>query len=237
MYRHWHRLFLLWAAASAGAQQTLKVDLVYPAPNGSTFDRACSQITKNHIEPKEVSEVLERLPEFQALWDKNGREYLSTALREVGADYPFQEVQATLTVCPGVSSMGSPLMIQVEGFLASTGEKPRPATLFPMYLFHELMHLYVNPIRIAGSPLRKKYAAETVATLNFLHVVALEKFVLVTLGYSDILKAWEELNRTERSPAHKRAWEIVQAESYEPFIDELKLLRKQPNVSAPVPKL
>jgi len=236
MYRHWHRLFLLWAAASAGAQQTPKVDLVYPAPNGSTLDRACSQITKNHIEPKEVSEVLERLPEFQALWDKNGREYLSTALRGVGADYPFQEVQATLTAC--VSSMGSPLVINVRGFLASTGEKPRPTTLFPMYVFHELMHRYVNPIRDARvSPLRKKYAAENVATLDILHVVALEKFVLVTLGHSDTLKAWEELNRTERGPGRARAWDIVQAESYGPFIDELKLLRKRPNVSGPVPKL
>ena len=237
MYRHWRRLLLLWAAASVGAQQIPKVDLVYPAPAGSAFDRACSLITKTHIEPKEVSEVLERLPEFQALWDKHGGEYLSTALRVVGADYPFQEVQAILTVCPGVSSMGSPLMIQVRRFLASTGEKPLRTTLFPMYVFHELMHRYVNPIRVGGSPLRKKYAAETVQTLNFLHVVELEKFVLGTLGYSDILKTWEDLNRTERTPEHKRAWDIVQAESYEPFVDELKLLRKRPGVSAPAPKL
>jgi len=191
-------------------------------------------MTKGHIEPKHVSEVLERLSEFQALWDKQGREYLSTALREVGADYPFGEIQATLTVCPGIPPMGSPLMIQVGGFLASTGEKPRPATLFPMYVFHEMMHRYVNPIRL-GSPLRKKYSSETALTLNLLHVVALEKLVLVK--HSDILKAWEELNRTERSLSHKRAWDIVQAESYEPFIDELKLLRTQPTVNAPVPKL
>jgi hypothetical protein len=227
MYRQSYRLFIfiLWAAAAAGAQQIPKVDLIYPAPNGSIFDQFCSEVTKGHVEPKEVKEAVGRLPEFQALWDKQGREYLSTVLREVGVDYPFQEVQATLTVCSVVPSMGSPLMIRVRSFLASTGEMPEPTALFPMYVFHELMHRYVSPLR-NGSPLRKKYSAETVRTLNLLHMFALEKLVLVKLGQSGMLKAWEELNRTERSPAHKRAWDIVEAESYEHFIDEVKLLRK-----------
>jgi len=235
MYRPWHNLLFAWAACSALAQQIPKVDLVYPAPNGSAFDQRCSEITNGHAKREEINELLQRLPEFQAMWDKEGSKYLSTALREVGADYPFQEVQATLTVCSGVTSMGSPLMIRVRDFLTSTGEKPRPAILFPMYVFHELIHRYVNPIR-AGSPLRRKYSAETVQTLNFLHVFALEKLVLVKNGYSDVLRPWEQLNRAERSPAHKRAWEIMEAESYQPFIDELKLLYKQRDVNVSVPK-
>jgi hypothetical protein len=67
-------------------------------------------------------------------------------------------------------------------------------------------------------------------------VFALEKLVLVKNGYSDVLRPWEQLNRAERSPAHKRAWEIMEAESYQPFIDELKLLHKQGNVNVSAPK-
>jgi hypothetical protein len=96
-----------------------------------------------------------------------------------------------------------------------------------MYVFHELMHRYAAPIRdVSVSQLRKKYAAEPVTVLNQLHLVALEKLVLVKLGRLDFLRAWEQLNREERSPAHRRAWDIVNAESYERFINELRLLGK-----------
>jgi hypothetical protein len=219
------QVFLFWATVVGAAQPLPKVDFVYPSPYGSMIDRLCSNLLKTQIEPKWIQETLQRLPEFQALWEKDGTAYLSVALREVGLDYPFREVQATLTVCPGVPSMGSPLMIQVRPFLSSD-EKPKPASLFPLYVFHELMHRYTTPVH-AVSPLRKKYASEPLITLNLLHIMALEKLVLVKLGKSEELRELDEIYRTERTPMHKRAWEIVnEKESYEAFVNELKLLRK-----------
>jgi hypothetical protein len=189
------------------------------------LDQLCPDLTTRQIDPRMVRETVERLPQFQARWDKEGVPYLQAVLSEVGIDYPFGDVQVSLTVCSVVRSMGSPLLIQMRGFLNSTGEQPRPATLFPMYVFHELMHRYATPIRDV-SQLRKKYRAEPVRVLNQLHVVALEKLALVKLGRLDVLRAWEQLNRDERTPAQRRAWDIVSEESYERFIQELKLLRK-----------
>jgi len=103
---------LFWATLVIAEQPLPKVDIVYPSPYGSMLDRLCPDLLKTQIEPQWIQETVQRLPEFQAQWDKEGTAYLSVALREVGLDYPFREVQATLTVCPVVPSMGSPLMIQ-----------------------------------------------------------------------------------------------------------------------------
>ena len=216
---------LVWRATVAEAQPIPKVELVYPSPNGSALDRLCTGAFQGKIEPTWVQETVQRLPEFQARWDKEGPAYFSVARRETGLDHPFREVQATLSVCAGVPSMGSPLIIQVRGFLSSPKEPPRPAILFPMYIFHEMMYRYTAPVH-AVSQLRKKYASEDLPTLNQLHVVAMEKLVLVKLGKSEELKAWEELNRTERSGARIRAWDIVEKESYESFVNEFKLIKK-----------
>jgi hypothetical protein len=189
------------------------------------LDQLCKDVFKGNIEPTWVQEAIQRLPEFQARWDKEGPAYFSVARRETGLDYPFHEVQATLSVCAGVPSMGTPLITQVRGFLTSTKEPPRPAILFPMYIFHDMLYRYTTPVR-AVSELRKKYASESLQTLNQLHVVAVEKMVLVKLHKSEELKAWEELNRTERSAAHVRAWDIVEKESYESFVNEFKLVKK-----------
>jgi hypothetical protein len=189
------------------------------------IDRLCSQLFNTQIEPKWIQETVQRLPEFQALWDKEGPAYLSVVLREVGLAYPFREVQATLTVCPGALSMGSPLMVKVSRFLSSE-ERPLPASLFSLFVFHELMHRYVTPVH-PTSGLRKKYASEPLITLNMLHLMALEKFVLLKLGKSEELRILDEIYRTQRTPEHKRAWEIVnEKESYEAFVSELKLLER-----------
>jgi hypothetical protein len=218
-------VLLSWAALAAAAPPIPKVDLVYPGPSGSMIDRLCPEFSKTPIEPRWVEETLRRLPEFQARWDKEGPGYLAVALGEVGLDYPFREVQVTLTVCPALPSMGSPLMIQMGGFLSSD-ERPLSASLFPLIVFHELMHRYTTPVH-AVSALRKKYASEPLITLNMLHAVALERLVLLKLGKTEELRVWDEIYRTERRPEAKRAWEIVSAkESYEAFVDEMKQLPK-----------
>jgi hypothetical protein len=222
----WYSFVLFTAAALAATPQPVpKVILVYPGPSGSMLDQLCPDLTKGQIDPRLVRETVERLREFQSLWDKEGVPYLEAVLSEVGINYPFRDVQVSLTVCSVVPSMGSPLLVQMRPFLSGTEEQPRPAALFPMYVFHELMHRYATPVRDV-SQLRKKYKAEPVRVLNQLHVVALEKLALMKLGRLDILRSWEQLNREDRTPAHQRAWDIVSAESYQRFIEELKLLRR-----------
>ena len=219
---------LLVFAGSLSAQKPVAprplptVHLLYPAPDGSVFDRNCADILKasEDVDPRWVEEAVRRAPEFQRRWDTDGPRYLATAFEAIGRPFPYAEVQAALTVCP-IASMSLPLIINVRGFLASDGNR-RPDWFFPFLVFHELMHTYTRPVN-TSSALRAKYSSESPVTLNHLHVVALEKFVLTALGKIDELRWLDRDYRTEASPGYRRAWQIVNdAEGVEPFLIELR---------------
>jgi len=219
---------LLVFAGSPSAQEPVAprplptVYLLYPAPDGSVFDRNCADILKPSVDmdPKWVEEAVKRAPEFQRRWDTEGPTYLATAFEAIGRPFPYAEVQAALTVCP-IASMSVPLIINVRGFLVSDGNR-RPDWFFPLLVFHELMHTYARSVNMS-SALRAKYSSESALTLNHLHVLALEKFVLTTLGKIDELRWLDRDYRTEASPGYRRAWQIVNdIEGVEPFLTELR---------------
>jgi len=205
-----------------------RIELLYPPPVGTIFDRTCPQFLKTEVKPEWVQETTRRLPEFQALWDKEGPRYLAVTFAEIGHRFRYGEMQAVLTVCP-VATMSMPLMINVRNHLSSA-EKPAPWEDFAETVFHELMHHYVSPV-YAVSALKTKYANEPPTTLYHLHVMALEKLALLKLGKTDELKYLDQLYRTDPPPAsYKRAWEIVNdIEGYEAFIKELKTMPEPPS--------
>lgn len=236
MKRNLILFFLLTATSVIGTSQSLKskasnnavqvptIHLVY-LKNGTPFDQACGQEMKKPVSKEDMEEVFQRLGEFQALWDKDGTTYLKTAIKEVGVDFPYKAMQATLTACD-FSSMSSPLLIYVKRFLSSA-EKPLPLWAFPELVFHEVMHTYTRAVYDI-SPLRKKYAAEVPVILNHLHSMALEKLVLVKLNKTEILQWLDNRYRNQFGPDYKRAWEIVNdIEGYEAFIQELKRMPRK----------
>ncbi len=218
---------LLFLSGAAAAQRPPQVYLVYPEPYGSIFDRACPDILKAEVQRerhnRDIDETVRRRPEFQKQWDREGTFYLAAALREVRLPYPYREVQVTLTVCP-IPSMGDPLVVNVRPYLINP-QNPSPSWRFAFTVFHELMHTYVRPVTHTSS-LRRKYASEPLQTVNHLHVLALEKFVLVKLEQSEKLRELDEFYRMRAASAYRRAWDIVNKESHESFVREIKLLRK-----------
>jgi hypothetical protein len=213
-------LSLLVTAHVASAQEIPTIHVVYQSPEGSIFDRNCSQITRTEAKREWIQELVKRRAEFQAWWDKDGPLYLNAVLKEVGLAFPYRAMQATLTVCPSVGSMSDPLFINVREFL-SDAPNPPPTWAFAVYLFHELMHQYVRPV-LSSSSLRKKYAAEPPGVQQHLHVLALVRFVLVKLGKDAELKYMDAQAR-----GVNRAWEIISdREGYEPFLKELRALHK-----------
>ena len=198
-----------------------RIFLVYPK-NGTPFDRECGTYLQKPVEKSAIDETANRLGEFQALWDREGALFMKTALQEVGVPFPYQEMQATLTVCD-LSSVSSPLIINVKNFL-SLSEKQQPLWAFPEIVFHEVMHTYVRNVYDI-SILRKKYASEPPVILNHLHEMALEKLILLKLNRTDLLHWVDNRYRNLFPPVYKRAWEIVNdIEGYEAFIKELKTM-------------
>jgi hypothetical protein len=214
------------ASVSTGAQawgaQVPVVDILYP-PGGSLLDRLCKNDFKLPVDDKALRAAVEQRGELQQRWDSEGPSYMNAALDEIGLDFPYREVQATLTVClPASTSV--PLVIDVTPFLPGAA-RPSPAWEFSEVVFHEVMHTYVSRV-FAGSALMNKYRDEPATTKYHLHVMAVEKMTLLKLNRPDQLKAIDHDYRFGPDPAYKRAWEIVNdIEGYKPFIDELKALK------------
>jgi hypothetical protein len=205
----------------AFAAQLPVVDILYP-PGGSLLDRLCKADFKIPIDDKALQAAVQQRPEFQKQWEAEGPAYMTAALDEIALNFPYREVQVTLTVClPASTSI--PLIVNVEPFLP-TATKPAPAWEFTEIVFHELMHTYVSAV-YSHSALMNKYRDEPPTTKYHLHVMAVEKMTLLKLNRPDQLKAIDHDYRYGPDPAYKRAWEIVNdIESYKPFIDEMKAL-------------
>jgi hypothetical protein len=125
-----------------------KVVLIYQ-PGGTVFDRNCSAITKSTIPTGWIDEADRRLPEFQAMWNKDGPDYLRVVFDEIGVPFPYLEVQVTLTVCDVGASMSSPLLIDIRYWMPPQlggRTSPPPAWRFPFVVFHELMHHYTRQV-------------------------------------------------------------------------------------------
>lgn len=200
-----------------------RVDILYP-PGGSLLDRTCRTDFRIPVDDQAIVEAVQKRPEFQSEWDTQGPAYLNAALTEIGLDFPYREMQATLSVClPASTSI--PLILDVREFLPSA-KKHAPEWEFSEIVFHELMHTYVTPV-FAHSALMKKYQNEPRTTKYHLHVMAMEKMAPLKLNRPDELKTIDHDYRQGRDPAYKRAWEIVNdVEGYEPFIGELKALNR-----------
>lgn len=159
------------------------------------------------------------------MWDKDGPDYLRVVFDEIGVPFPYLEVQVTLTVCDVGASMSSPLLIDIRNWmppeLGGRTSAP-PAWRFPFIVFHELMHHYTRP-GYEGSALIKKHESESAVVKKHLHVLALEKLALVKLARQPDLASLDR-NYPSLNPAdpYRRAWEIVNDESYEAFVKELK---------------
>lgn len=206
-------------AQLTNGQSVPKVNLVYI--KAGPFDRECGSSLNKPVKQEDMDELSARLSEFQAIWDKEGSVYLQTILKETGRSFPRQEVDATLTACD-FPSMSSPLIIYTKGFLSSAA-RPHAVSVFPIVVFHELMHIFLRPVK-DSSLLQRKYASESALTQGQLRVMALEKFVLVKLGREDVIKWLDTRYRIRFSPEHRRAWEIVNdIEGHEAFIAELKI--------------
>lgn len=209
-----------WGVSTTTATTKLPVvEILYP-PGGSLLDRLCKSDFKMQVDDKAVQAAVRKRPEFQKQWDAEGPAYMNAALTEVGLDFPYREMQATLTVClPASTSV--PLVVDVTKFLP-TGREPAPAWEFSEIVFHELMHTYVSPV-LAHSALIKKYQNEVPTTKYHLHVMAIEKMTLLRLNRIEDLKFIDRDYRNGPDPAYKRAWEIVNdIEGYQPFIEELQ---------------
>jgi hypothetical protein len=78
-------------------------------------------------------------------------------------------------------------------------------------LFHELLHIFLSRRPIESSALLKEHAAEDERVRDHLHLLALQKAVLLKLNEPDALKEVIAVDSALPGGYYKRAWELVNA--------------------------
>lgn len=179
--------------------------------------------------PEYRSELLSKLPWFQAQWDQQGAPLLKTTVKVIGKPFPMQDLQAAVFLCPRLPFMGTPLAFNVISYLNSSSRgipglgKPIPIFFFISTAFHEVLHKYINDIL-------DKNPSKILTILNdsdlykaHLHLYAVQKLVFESVGLSNLLSGIGQLEASHGSD-YLRAWKTVHEhpEIQESLLMELK---------------
>ena len=85
-----------------------------------------------------------------------------------------------------------------------------------------LQRVYLEDKIPPKSRLLKKYSAEHPVVKNHIHLLALQQAVYLSLKWKTKLEQVKKKDKSFPNGFYKRAWEIVEEEGHEGFINELK---------------
>ena len=210
---------VLWTSGCSSQAGLPHVKVKYD----SSEDVSCA---KSPIKEEWKAELLAREPEFISLWEAEGPRLLAATESISGKEFPSQEITARLTLC-NLPSESFPeagrVTINMRYALRSFTPEPVSMRYKVNTLFHELLHSFLERHPIANSALLKEHASEDERVRDHLHLLALQKAVLLKLNQGDTLKEVIAVDSMLPGGYYKRAWELVNATDteYVKYVAEL----------------
>lgn len=177
-------------------------------------DFFCSMLPGSSIKEEWKAELLSRLPEFEKLWQSERSRLISVTEAISGKKFPSQEITARLTLCntPSESFAGMDrVSVNMRYALKSFTPTPVPMRYKVATLFHELLHIFLSKHSLANSSLLKMHAAEPDRVRNHLHLLALQKAILLTLNEHEALREVIAIDSQLPGGHYQRAWAIINA--------------------------
>jgi hypothetical protein len=210
---------LILASGCTTRSGTPQVDVVYAAG----FDSVCSLLRGYEIKDEWKAELVSRQQEFEDSWEEAGRNMIQATEAITGKPFPSAGVTARLTLCnlPSQSIIG--ISVNMRRALVSFAASPVPMRYKVDTLFHELLHDFLQEHPVKNSALLAEHASESWRTRNHLHLLALQKAVLLKLGEDDALQDVIAFDGQLPNASYKRAWALVNAtdREYLRYIAEL----------------
>jgi hypothetical protein len=191
-------------------------------------DLACSEPPGDAIKKEWSAELLAREPEFVRLWQKEGPRLVAAAEAITQNTFPSQEIVARLTLCK-VPSESFPNTERVTINMRYALKSFTPEAVSLRYkvdtLFHEILHIFLFRHPVENSALLKEHAAENERVRDHLHLLALQKAVLLRVNEPDALKEVISVDSMLPGGYYKRAWELVNATDteYLKYVGELSM--------------
>jgi hypothetical protein len=201
---------VVWGSACSSQASFPHVKVNYDASE----DLTCSKLPGGSIKEEWKAELLSREPEFVKLWETEGPRLVAATEAITGKDFPSREIIARLTLCdaPSESFPGEGrITINMRYALKSFTPEPVSMRYKVDTLFHELLHIFLARHPIKNSALLKEHAAEDERVRDHLHLLALQKAVLLKLNEPDALKEVIAVDGALPGGYYKRAWELVNA--------------------------
>lgn len=196
-------LLIVFASEAMAGQPSVSV--VY----SPLVDSACSLVRGGAIKEEWKEELAARKGEFESLWANVGPQLIEATESITGKSFPTEPVTARLTLCnlPSQSFIG--ISVNMRYSLKSFVSPPVPMRYKVDTLFHELLHVFLSSHPVPSSRLLAEHAAESACTRNHLHLLALQKAVLLRLQELETLQQVISLDGQLPSTCYKRAWALV----------------------------
>lgn len=176
-----------------------------------SLDAACSLVRGGSIQDEWKAELVSRQPEFENLWASVGPRMIDATEALTGQPFPAENVSARLTLCnlPSQSMVG--ISVNMRYALKSFTPQPVPMRYKVDTLFHELLHVFLSRHPAAQSALLAEHASEPECTRNHLHLLALQKAVLLKLKEDGALQDVIAIDSQLPAGCYKKAWALVNA--------------------------
>lgn len=190
---------------------------------GETFDSLCSLVRGGKIQDSWKKELLALQPQFGGLWMEHGPAMITAAEAITGKPFPDDDVTVRLTLCDVPSQSWVGISINMRFALGTYTQMPVPLRYKVYTAFHELLHHFLSEHEVEDSALLAQLPAEPARVRDHLHLLALQKAVLLQLGESGALQEIITIDSQLPDGYYKRAWEIVNATpaTYEQYVAEI----------------
>jgi hypothetical protein len=178
------------------------------------LDASCAIIRGSPIHEEWRAELTSRLDEYRALWGGVGPRLLAEAEAITGLPKPARaNVRLTLCDVPSQSILG--ISVNMRFALKSFTSTPVPLRYKVDTQFHELLHRMLDGHIPEKSRLLAGHPNASECVRNHLHLLALQKAVLLRLQEDAALDDVVRIDSSLPSDCYKQAWEIVNASDTE----------------------
>ncbi|MBK8185775.1 MAG: hypothetical protein IPK77_00085 [Cellvibrio sp.] len=186
---------------------TPEIDIEY----SPTFDSICSLVKGGNIKDEWKKELVQRQPELEVLWESIGPTLIASVEEITGNTFPDDEQTVRLTLCELPSQSFFGISVNMRYALSSFTDAPVPLRYKADTIFHELLHKFIAEHHLKDSHLLKAHSNEPERTRDHLHLLALQKAVLLKLNAIDELADVIRIDSQLPGGYYKRAWEIINA--------------------------
>ena len=188
-----------------------------------SLDTACSMVRGGTIKDEWKEELISRKAEFEGIWASVGPKLVAATESITGKSFPAENFKARLTLCnvPSQSFIG--ISVNMRHALNSFASPPVPMRYKVDTFFHELLHVFLSSHPMTNSALLAEHASQPDCTRNHLHLLALQKAVLLRLQEPAMLQETVAIDGQLPGGCYKKAWAIVNAtdEEYLKYVAEI----------------